>query len=63
MIYTQQKGSAQNKEENKNENNLQTGQQKNFKKPHELIGAKLVARITKSAWCDFTEDPNIENSI
>lgn len=29
----------------------------------EMIGAKLVARITKSAWCDFTEDPNIENSI
>ena len=33
------------------------------KKSHELIGAKLVARISKSAWCDFTEDPNIENSI
>ena len=29
----------------------------------ELIGAKLVTRITKNAWCDFTEDPNIENSI
>lgn len=29
----------------------------------EMLGAKLVTRITKSAWCDFTEDPNIENSI
>lgn len=29
----------------------------------ELIGAKLVTRITKNAWCDFTKDPNIENSI
>lgn len=26
----------------------------------EMIGAKLV---TRCAWCDFTEDPNIENKI
>ena len=29
----------------------------------ELIGADLVKSITRNAWCDFTEDPNIENSI
>ncbi|MDD6597133.1 hypothetical protein [Anaerovibrio sp.] len=29
----------------------------------ELIGEKLVTSITRNAWCDFTEDPNIKNSI
>ena len=30
---------------------------------NELVGENLVTSITKNAWCDFTEDPNIENSI
>lgn len=29
----------------------------------EMIGAKLVTRFTRCDWCDFTEDPNIENKI
>lgn len=29
----------------------------------ELIGEKLVTSITRNACCDFTEDPNIKNSI
>lgn len=29
----------------------------------ELIGENLVTSITRNAWCDFTEDPDIENSI
>ena len=29
----------------------------------EMIGENLVASITRNARCDFTEDPNIENSI
>ena len=29
----------------------------------EMIGAKMLTRITRCAWCDFTENPNIENKI